>query len=568
MEDFIPPERARPLHMQQGSCDDLHGCEMCADEALPRLPIEQWDTPRLFKFLTEAIPEVVGGSLDRNGLLRRLEELMVAEQFNGRSLLKMMSDISQPGAPPLAEHELFKRIFLPLGDDFRDLVSRNGQMPSRKVHTYVQTWLNELVLQSAGVPINDAKDRLFQTICASMRDKAFDCFYGFDDEWCIECGPDELMRDRNVFAGSYVSPCGWLRLAFKVPVAQNEVLQWHKAYHGTSASNIEAIAGHGLYFGDGRNGKAGAKQRPVIYVSPSLEYAAHKLYTKQTTMRAEPAFLDAAGCQQNPDLSFDCNPSFEAAEQAVGDWKDGIHSHHGTFVQCVFECRVRPGSYEIQGNTLGKGLWPFVEQQPPKPKRQYLTFDTRCVSSNLEWKIRNGDDIVCTGVMIRQIAVPPDAYNELRAKDMKNHVGWTDEEGPTRKREHGSQLAADGKRLIPKSSISPDAPPDSIIWVYNNGPNRTLARGDDEPWQPYPKEVSDVIEAAYQEYQRYVYIGKPPGAPGPYYIDFQSWCREGLQRKDHSGPEQRRADADREQDWKRRSVHRVQVTSNSACVVS
>jgi hypothetical protein len=43
-----------------------------------------------------------------------------------------------------------------------------------------------------------------------------------------------------------------------------------------------------------------------------------------------------------------------------------------------------------------------------------------------------------------------------------------------------------------------------------------------------------------QGYLRFAFIGKPGGAPGPYFIDFGNECEPGI---DH-GPQQRRADSD------------------------
>ena len=63
------------------------------------------------------------------------------------------------------------------------------------------------------------------------------------------------------------------------------------------------------------------------------------------------------------------------------------------------------------------------------------------------------------------------------------------------------------------------------------------------------------LENAYLAYQRFVFIGQPPGAPGPYCIHFGSqWHRDAPHK-----PEQRRADGDKKQDWRRRSIRRVAV---------
>ena len=74
-------------------------------------------------------------------------------------------------------------------------------------------------------------------------------------------------------------------------------------------------------------------------------------------------------------------------------------------------------------------------------------------------------------------------------------------------------------------------------------------------WTAYDAVASKVIEDAYQSYQRFAFIGKPAGAPGPYFIDFGNECDAELEHR----PEQRRADSDKEQAWRRRAVRRVAV---------
>ena len=67
------------------------------------------------------------------------------------------------------------------------------------------------------------------------------------------------------------------------------------------------------------------------------------------------------------------------------------------------------------------------------------------------------------------------------------------------------------------------------------------------------REISAIIEAAYLACQRFVFLGKPHLAPGPYAIHFGTeWHPEATH-----GPEQRRADGDKKQDWRRRTIRRV-----------
>lgn len=120
---------------------------------------------------------------------------------------------------------------------------------------------------------------------------------------------------------------------------------------------------------------------------------------------------------------------------------------------------------------------------------------------------------------------------------MKEHVGW-DGERPTRPRDYGGVSGS------------------AVAWEYNNSPgsgSSTLSYDDDVSWTRYAERDSQVIEDAYQGYQRFAFIGTPAGAPGPYLIDFGNECDRKL---DHS-PLQRRADKDQAQSWRMRAVRRV-----------
>ena len=75
------------------------------------------------------------------------------------------------------------------------------------------------------------------------------------------------------------------------------------------------------------------------------------------------------------------------------------------------------------------------------------------------------------------------------------------------------------------------------------------------PFVRYSTEVSALIEHAYQQYQRFVFLGALGASPGPYAIDFGSLCDDALS----NGPFQYRADGDKSQMWRVRAVRRVAV---------
>lgn len=164
-----------------------------------------------------------------------------------------------------------------------------------------------------------------------------------------------------------------------------------------------------------------------------------------------------------------------------------------------------------------------------------------CNSRNLEWLIAKSEDVVVTGVMVRELPCGPEQWVQTRVADMKRVVGWDDDtQQPTRPRSHG------GTRE------------DGAAWEFNNADagQSTLDRSDSAAWEQYEASISNVIEGAYQSYQRFVFIGKPAGADGPaYFIDFGDLCDPRI----NEGPEQRRADADKAQSWRRRAVRRVKI---------
>jgi hypothetical protein len=316
-----------------------------------------------------------------------------------------------------------------------------------------------------------------------------------------------------------VAPEGWMRFALKVDgVEKEEWTNWHKAYHGTAGANVKSIIQNGLRIHPDQKGQHGGTGEH-IYVSPSIEYCSHYVYTDSGDQKIE---KDSEG-------------------ESLIDWdtlsKAGVFDGTGKFAQYVFEVRVRPGAYKVQGNTLHTSLW----------ENWFIEFDTNCNSRNLEWLIDKSDNLIVTGVMVRELPCGPKEWVSSKLQTMKGIVGWDDAaKKPTRPRNHGGA-----------------GPGEKAAWEYNNSGKHTLDRSDSgaAAWKRYETSVSEVIEGAYQSYQRFVFIGRPArNADGPaYFIDFGDLCDPQLEE----GPEQRRADADKEQACRRRAVRRVRNGDNS-----
>jgi len=166
----------------------------------------------------------------------------------------------------------------------------------------------------------------------------------------------------------YYKPVGWNRFALNVPDYDKKYKDWCVACHGTNNKHALPILLSGLK-PPGSNGiqvehgQAGANGQPTIYCSPSIEYAAHPVYSQL----------------------------FKLAEDHWG--------------QVVMQCRVRPGSFKEQGNTLGQSHWP-----------RKVCFDKNFPNNDcMEWLLTDSSDIVVVGLMIREFGslASADDYGDL-----------------------------------------------------------------------------------------------------------------------------------------------------------
>lgn len=158
----------------------------------------------------------------------------------------------------------------------------------------------------------------------------------------------------------YIKPCGWLRYSLRVD-RFDEVKDWCVAYHGTANTNTLSILLSGLRRPDGQqvqvaHGQAYSDTNRTIYLSPSIEYAAHPVYAQ----------------------------FFELEE--------------GRWGQLVFQCRVRPNAFREAPSTLGKKHWP-----------RNLLFDPSFSNEALEWLVEDPSDVVACGLMVREFGPQADA---------------------------------------------------------------------------------------------------------------------------------------------------------------
>eukprot|EP00928_Gymnodinium_smaydae_P071278 TRINITY_DN54909_c0_g1_i1.p1 TRINITY_DN54909_c0_g1~~TRINITY_DN54909_c0_g1_i1.p1 ORF type:complete len:1043 (-),score=83.23 TRINITY_DN54909_c0_g1_i1:6-3134(-) len=147
---------------------------------------------------------------------------------------------------------------------------------------------------------------------------------------------------------------------------------WELAYHGTSADCAASILMDGLLqkpgVGNARiaHGQANSKSKKTIYVSPSLCYAMHPVYS----------------------TVFEIGPEH--------------------YAQIVFEVRVRPGAKKIQSRTLKNSH--FDKQ---------LQFDPDFPDGlGLEWLLESSADVVLTALVVREMGSKCDqaVFGELCSK--------------------------------------------------------------------------------------------------------------------------------------------------------
>lgn len=170
----------------------------------------------------------------------------------------------------------------------------------------------------------------------------------------------------------YFRPDGWWQ--FRIPpwylsidgsmparIEFEEIRSWPIAYHGTKCEKLPPILKQGLRKpGElpwlcSEHGQARAGPDLAVYLSPSLWYASHPVYSPLKKIKDE------------------------------------------LWIQVVLKLRVRPGSYRVEKNTLGRRHWDLD-----------VVFDPNFPSHfGLEWLLEGSTkkrcDAVIVGLMLREV---------------------------------------------------------------------------------------------------------------------------------------------------------------------
>ncbi|CAK8987056.1 Putative fumarate reductase [Durusdinium trenchii] len=163
----------------------------------------------------------------------------------------------------------------------------------------------------------------------------------------------------------YYKPRGWVKRRIKVEAAEWEKIKdWPILWHGTSLEHAAEIVFTSLRKpGEGGcrivHGQAGSTTKTTIYLSPALGVSSHPVYSR----------------------------FFELKKGQL-------------WVQVVFQCKARPGSWQVRNSTLG-GVrhWP----------RQLQIDQNFKTHENLEFLVEDPADVVVTGLMFRQFGPAADA---------------------------------------------------------------------------------------------------------------------------------------------------------------
>eukprot|EP01084_Bolivina_argentea_P150931 263510_1 len=210
--------------------------------------------------------------------------------------------------------------------------------------------------------------------------------------FCMKCHTkrkDKMTYKRGKPPKLYGLPVEWVRFGLKTDEAKclmnNIWTKWHVAFHGTMKDIIPQIFKAGLVLlragdvtinGDELGVRGGHIQKPFerynkyskqnetfnpnqIYLSPSIKYSGHGAYAKWYYCT-------------HPD---DNNRTIK--------------------VQCAFQVRVRPGSYNIGQETVGAA-------------RTGVTLDKHFSNNELEWYTKENVGILLHGLLfhIKEVNVP------------------------------------------------------------------------------------------------------------------------------------------------------------------
>jgi hypothetical protein len=157
-------------------------------------------------------------------------------------------------------------------------------------------------------------------------------------------------------------PRGWYAFGLKLEedLQTEDQTQWHVAYHGTHANAVLSTLEHGRLVPSGtvlndgtrlkpRNSIFGGSNLP-LYLSPAIEYASHPTYAELYEFECDEE-------KEEEEEEEEEKEEEEGGEEGEGGGAKGRRKpktqKKTVHAQFVFQCRVKPGSYSVQQETLG-----------------------------------------------------------------------------------------------------------------------------------------------------------------------------------------------------------------------
>ena len=198
-------------------------------------------------------------------------------------------------------------------------------------------------------------------------DERFDCCF------CERCYPAALPDTiANEGPTGYVVPRGWFRVGLALPPrakALDIFNRWSASFHGVKDPLVlQSILECGRLMKPGdklmngttlRSTKCAGRQDEVMYTSPTIQYAGMKFYARPQPFVLEPAAAEQGSPEPQQPLAV-------AAQEDSAEPEPQQLEVERMGASIVLQVRQKPGSFEVQGETMGfekptksgKGPWP------------------------------------------------------------------------------------------------------------------------------------------------------------------------------------------------------------------
>lgn len=240
---------------------------------------------------------------------------------------------------------------------------KTSNLQDENILNLIKEWEQNDLLTKEIFKIFEKFDAKFNRIYLFKNNKAF---LNIDEEPEIENFLKTRFDVLKYSGYPYYCPEGWRRYSLQIQDFDEKYKDWPVAYHGTASENLINILEIGFRISKGRGY---ACFGDGIYFSPSIEYCGHWRYAR---------------------------PKKSVTRQF--------------YLQSVFQCRLRPGSFSVHRETLILDDKKEKKSQDPNIDRDKI-IDPNFKNSELEWLISSKtleklggekkDAFIIYGLMVR-----------------------------------------------------------------------------------------------------------------------------------------------------------------------